>query len=140
MSGNRLFVPQQILDEWLSEERVEVDGEILVTRPEGQRFKLSTAVLFREEVSGEGDPHALVGRVKDIEQLTALGAEHCADSVIYGENAYQVVEGFVGAPLAEDVEDAHGVGDSMSSAAQAALGERNGSGELDALARFLKSR
>ncbi|MGE3634369.1 MAG: hypothetical protein AB7P00_31000 [Sandaracinaceae bacterium] len=45
-------------------------------------------MLFREEVSGEGDPHALVGRVKDIEQLTALGAEHCADSVIYGENVY----------------------------------------------------
>jgi hypothetical protein len=139
MRENRLFVPQQMLDQWLSEDRVEIDGEVLVTRPEGQRFALTTAVLFKEEVSGSDDAHGLVGRVKDLEQLAELGAEHYADSVLMGENAYQVVEGFAGTPLQTE-EEAHGVGDSMSAAARAALGERGGSGELDLLARFLQSR
>ncbi len=141
MRENRLFVPQLMLDLWLSDERVEVDGEVLITRPEGQRFTLTTAVLFKEEVSGEADEHGLVGRVKDLEQLAELGAEHYADSVLMGENAYQVVEGFAGTPIPEEAEEAaHGIGDSMSAAARAALGERGGSGELDLLARFLKSR
>lgn len=140
MRQNRLFVPQLMLDQWLSEERVEVEGEILITRPEGQRFVLTTAVLFKEEVSGEADEHALVGKVKDLQQLSELGAEHYADSVIMGENAYQVIEGFAGSPIQDHTEDAQGVGDSMSAAARAALGERAGSGELDLLARFLQSR
>lgn len=140
MPKNRLFVPQQMLDQWLSEERVEVEGEILKTLPEGQRFELTTAVLFKEEVTGEEDAHGLVGKVKDLEQLAEIGAEHYADSVLMGENAYQVIEGFAGTPLQDDQEEAHGVGDSMSAAARAALGERAASGELDLLARFLQSR
>src|SRR5690606_24917241 len=108
---------------------------------EGHRFSLTTAVLFRSEVTGEADPHDLVGKVKDLEQLAAIGAEHYADSVIMGDNAYQVVEGFAGTPLeAGDVGDAMTTGHSLSAAAAAATGERTGSGEIDLLARFLKSR
>jgi hypothetical protein len=136
---NRLFVPQHLLDQWLSEERVAVDGEVLVTQPEGQRFALTTAVLFREEVTGEPDAHDLLGRVKDLEQLAALGAEHYADSVLLGENAYQVVEGFAGTPLREETP-ADATGHSLSAAARAATGERGSSGEIDLLARFLQSR
>jgi hypothetical protein len=138
MGKNRLFVPQALLDTWLSEDRVAVDGEEMVTRPEGQRFRLATAVLFKEEVSGTPDAHELLGKVKDVEQLGALGAEHYADSVVFGDNAYQVVEGFAGTPL-EDASDMT-TGDSLSSAARALTGERLGSGEIDLLARFLKSR
>ena len=41
----------------------------------------------------ESDPHDLVGRIKSLEQVTAMEGEHCADSVIIGDNAYEVVEG-----------------------------------------------
>lgn len=138
MRENRLFVPQQLLDHWLSEDRVAVEGEVMVTKPEGQRFTLTTAVLFKSEVTGSPDAHDLLGRVKDLEQLGAIGAEHYADSVIMGDNAYQVVEGFAGTPI-RDPEDDIATGTSLAGAARAALGER-GSGEIDLLARFLKSR
>ncbi|RZO62189.1 MAG: hypothetical protein EVA89_09740 [Sandaracinaceae bacterium] len=138
MRANRLFVPQAMLDLWLSEERVEVEGEVMITRPEGQRLELTTAVLFKEEVTGTPDAHDILGKVKDLEQLAEIGAEHYADSVILGDNAYQVVEGFAGTPVVED-DDAV-IGDSMSAAARALTGERAGSGEIDLLARFLQSR
>ena len=141
MGRNRLFIPQLQLDVWLSEDRIEVEGEEMVTRPEGQRFRLTTAVLFKSEVTGEPDAHQLLGKVKDLEQLAEMGGEHYADSVIMGDNAYQVVEGFAGTPL-EDVGLAEvATGDSLSSAARALTGEdRAGSGEIDLLARFLQSR
>lgn len=139
MRENRLFVPQQMLDHWLSEERVEVEGETMVVKPEGQRFTLTTAVLFKAEVTGSPDANALLGKVKDLEQLARIGAEHYADSVIFGDNAYQVVEGFAGTPIRVEAEDV-ATGTSLAGAARAALGERSGSGEIDLLARFLKSR
>jgi hypothetical protein len=137
MRANRLFVPQQMLDQWLSEDRVEVQGEVMVTKPEGQRLTLTTAVLFKAEVTGTEDQHELIGRVKDLEQLGQLGGEHYADSVILGDNAYQVVEGFAGTPV---IEENVAIGHSLATAARAATGERMGSGEIDLLARFLKSR
>lgn len=138
---NRLFVPQVMLDTWLSEERIEIDGEVMTVKPEGQRFDLATAVLFREEVTGDPDSNDLLGKVKDLEQLAEIGAEHYADSVILGDNAYEVIEGFAGTPIQEaPAADAMATGSSLTSAMGAALGERTGSGELDLLARFLQSR
>lgn len=144
MGRNRLFIPQAQLDVWLSEGRIEVEGEQMVTRPEGQRFQLETAVLFRSEVTGEPDAHDLIGRVKDLEQLAALNAEHYADSVILEDNAYEVLEGFAGTPV-EEVEEADvgiATGNSLSDAARALTGEsgKRGSGEIDLLARFLQAR
>jgi hypothetical protein len=40
-----------------------------------------------------------VGRVKDLEQVAALNGEHCAESVIIGDHAYDVIEGFLGEPM-----------------------------------------
>ena len=141
MGRNRLFIPQLQLDVWLSEDRIEVEGEEMVTRPEGQRFRLTTAVLFKSEVTGEADANGLLGKVKDLEQLAEIGAEHYADSVIMGDNAYQVLEGFAGTPVDEAAAEEEVVmGHSLSSAARALTGERGGSGEIDLLARFLQSR
>jgi hypothetical protein len=139
MRENRLFVSQQMLDRWLSEDRIAVEGDVMVTKPEAQRFTLTTAVLFRAEVTGSADAHDLLGKVKDLEQLAAIGAEHYADSVILGDNAYQVLEGFAGTLVREPEQDV-AIGSSLAGAAQAALGEHVGSGELDLLARFLEGR
>lgn len=136
MGKNRLFVPQAMLDLWLSEDRVEVDGEVMITRPENQRFQLTTAVLFKGEVTGAPDVHGLVGKVQDLEQLAALGAEHYADSVVLGENAYTCVEGFAGTPLPDELI----TGSSLDAATRAAIGEKTSSGELDLLARFLRTK
>lgn len=135
MPANRVFLPQDALDRWLSEGRVEVDGETMTLKPEGQQFRLKTAVRFMSEVAGGGDVKSLVGKVKDLEQLGGLGGEHCADSVILGDDAYQVVEGFVGEPLGYDEQRLSG--GSLAEATRMAAGDsRAPSSELDLLARF----
>jgi hypothetical protein len=48
------------------------------------------------EVGTGADPHGLIGKIKTLEEVQALGGEHYADSVIMGDCAYQVIEGFVG--------------------------------------------
>lgn len=89
----RVFVPQEALEGWLSAGRVNMVGETLFV--EGQAFALEGALHFTSEVAGGPDEHELVGRVKTMEQLARLGGEHISASVVLGDNAYEVVEGFV---------------------------------------------
>lgn len=138
MGQNRLFVSQDTLDKWLSEGRVKVEGETMTVQPEGHRFLLKSAVHFKSEVAGGGDEAKLVGRVKDLGQIQEIGAEHYSDSVILGDNAYEVVEGFVGEPVKEPVASGH----DLAAAALAAAGEgpqAGAAGEIDLLARFFLS-
>lgn len=146
MAEHRLFVSQETLDEWLSVERVSVDGDVLTLRDDTQRFRLKTAVHFLSEVAGGGDDAMLIGKVKDVEVLAAMGGEHVSDSVILNDSAYEVVEGFLGEPLPREgteavVSDAlpkhegPPSGSDLESAARAATGDAP-SDEVDALARF----
>ncbi len=97
--SDRVFFPQHYLDLWMSDEKVTVDGEVLTVAADGAKVQLSTALRFLTEIADGGDAEQLVGKVRDLEELDALGGEHCADSVILGDNAYEVVEGFVGSPV-----------------------------------------
>ena len=99
MSENRVFFPQEALDDWLDEGRVQLVGDELTTTPEGRRLRVESALRFVAEVGGGADPLGLVGKVKTLEQVQALSGEHCADSVIIGDCAYQVIEGFLGEVL-----------------------------------------
>ncbi|MAQ15938.1 MAG: hypothetical protein CMN30_14235 [Sandaracinus sp.] len=134
MSTHRLFVAQDVLDRWMVDEAVSVEGDVM-TLDGNQRFRLLSAVCFTEELTGEGDPHELIGRVKDLETLSGLGGEHVSDSVILGDNAYTVVEGFLGEPL-EPEPDAEASGSDLASATLSALGEKAESSEIDLLAQF----
>ncbi|MFO0557610.1 MAG: hypothetical protein U0269_06295 [Polyangiales bacterium] len=100
MTMCRLFLSQEALDVWLSEGRAKVDGEELTDTQTGHKFRLITGVRFVSEVTGAPDTAQLVGKVKDAEQLEALKAELMSGSVVLGDNAYEVQEGFVGAPVA----------------------------------------
>jgi hypothetical protein len=96
MSVNRVFFPQQALDTWLESGRATLVGDELTILPETRRFRLTSAVRFTAEVAEGRDPHDLVGKVKDLEQVAAFQGEHAAESVILGDNAYDVIEGFLG--------------------------------------------
>ena len=96
MSHARVFFPQEALEIWMAEGRAHVVDETLFL--EGQAFHLETALRFVTEVAGGGDELRLVGRVQTLEQVTSQGGEHCAASVVLGDNAYEVVEGFLAAP------------------------------------------
>ena len=94
--NNLAFLAQETVDVWLAEERVSLDGEVLKLLPDGPAFLLTTAVYFQAEVSGCEDPHGLVGLVKPHAQLAELGGEHAPGSVVIGDNAYEVRDGFLG--------------------------------------------
>jgi hypothetical protein len=131
MPQNRVFIPQEALDNWLSESRVKIDDDLLTLLPEGQQFRLQTAVRFLSEVAGGGDANALVGKVKDLGQITAIGGDYSSGSVVIDPDAYEVLEGFVGEP----VHSALASGDSLARATRAAIGDP-ATGEIDLLARF----
>src|ERR1700722_14421939 len=96
---NRVFFPQAALDDWVGDNRADIKGEDLSLKAEGRRYRIIEAVHVVREVTGADDPHELLGRVKTRAFLTELGAEMLESSMILGDNAYDVIQGFVGAPI-----------------------------------------
>jgi hypothetical protein len=101
---NRIFFPQTILDAWVSDDRADLRGEELFLKSEARRYRIIEAVRVLREVTGGSDPNELLGRVKSRAFLTELGAEVLEGSMILGDNAYDVVQGFVGAPIGSFVD------------------------------------
>lgn len=96
MPSNRVFFPQGALARWLDEDKVELSGETLTMRDEGHTYRIVEAVRITREVTGSPDAHRLVGRVKSRAFLAELGAEIVENSMIVGDNAYEIVSGFLG--------------------------------------------
>jgi hypothetical protein len=94
MPTNRAFFPQEAVDLWLAEGRVSLDGQVLGVLPDGPAFVLTSAVLFRREVAGDDTP-GLCGKVKTLAAVEALSGEHASGTVVLGDHAYDVVDGFV---------------------------------------------
>lgn len=99
MNRPRLFIAHETLETWVTRGRAELDAQMLHDRETGHRFRLAEGVRFLEELTGLPDTRELVGKVKDLDALAAMGGEHMADSVILGDNAYRVQPGMVGTLL-----------------------------------------
>src|SRR5881392_1857105 len=89
-----LFVPQSVLDKWSEQGRIAVDGNVLTILGEKKSFALTSAVRFMKMEAGE-DNVGLLQKVKTTDALKQMGAEHYMESVILGESAYQVQQGFL---------------------------------------------
>src|SRR3954462_9307972 len=89
-----LFVPQSVLDKWSEQGRIQVDGNVLTILGEGKNFALTSAVRFMKMEAGEAGA-GLPQKVKTTDALKQMGAEHYMESVILGDNAYQVQMGFL---------------------------------------------
>ncbi len=98
MGMNRVFLPQDALDRWSVEEKIDVEGDVLTIKEEARSYDLVPAVRFMTEVGGAGDAGGLLGKIKETGQLRDLGADYYPGSVIVGEAAYEVIDGFVGYP------------------------------------------
>jgi hypothetical protein len=96
---NRVFFPQAALDEWIAEDRVDLRNDELLIKTESRRYKIIEAVRVLREVTGAPDVNEVIGKVKSRAFLTELGAEILESSMILGDNAYDVIPGFVGAPV-----------------------------------------
>jgi hypothetical protein len=99
MAPNRAFFPQRALDAWLAEAKIDFTGRELMIRAAHRRYRVVEAARIIQEVSGQEDIYDLVGRVKSVTFLTELGAEILESSMLLGDNAYEVVPGFMGVPL-----------------------------------------
>jgi hypothetical protein len=95
---SRLFISVERLDAWTADGRASIEGDKMTLTELGRQFSMMPAVHFAA-VTGGKDPHDLVGRVKSKQALDAMGAEQLANSVIYRDVAYDVVDGFIGEPL-----------------------------------------
>lgn len=96
---NRVFFPQVALDEWVADDRVDLSSDELLIRAENRKFRIVEAVRVLREVTDSSDPHELVGKVKSRAFLAELGAEILEGSMIIGDNAYDIIPGFAGAPI-----------------------------------------
>ena len=96
---NRVFFSQDALDVWLANETIDLTGTELTVKTEGRRYRLAEAAHIVREVSGAPDASELIGRVKSTQYLEELGAEIMQGSMILGDNAYDVVPGFMATPL-----------------------------------------
>ena len=95
----RLFISQTRLDAWTAEERIDVQGDVMTLSADGRSFAIRPAVLFTRVAGTDDDPHGLLGTVLDQQALADLGADHYMSSVIIGETAYDVTDGFLGDPM-----------------------------------------
>jgi len=90
----RLFLPDATLEEWAAEGRADLKEGKLFVDSSNAPFGVAPAVHFLRLVSGTDAKH-LLSKVKTSVQLEQMGAEQLSDSVIVGEDAYQVVAGYV---------------------------------------------
>lgn len=99
------FFPQAAVEGWTARGAVEVAAGVLTVQTgpaRGQRLSLEPAVRFVAVAGGGVDPNGLTGKVKAAAELKAAGAEVLGDSVLLGEVAYDVQQGFTA--LAQRVE------------------------------------
>src|SRR5512142_1110681 len=95
---NRVFFPQSALDQWIVDNKIDLAGSDLTIMSASRRYKLGEAIYVKAEVTGTADANDLVGRVKSRSFLDELGAEIMDSSMIIGDNAYDVVLGWLGIP------------------------------------------
>ncbi|HEV8247676.1 MAG TPA: hypothetical protein VGP93_18000 [Polyangiaceae bacterium] len=101
MGKNRVFFPQQVLDRWLDAGDAELSANELTLKAERKKYRLVEGVRVVAEVSGALDPYDITGKVKTVVFLTELGAELLGESMLIGDNAYEVVPGWLGQPRVE---------------------------------------
>jgi hypothetical protein len=96
---SRLFISVERLEAWSAEGRASLEGDRMTLTELGRAFSMTSAVHFVRVTGSDDDPNELVGLVRSKVDLEAMGAEQLANSVIYRDTAYDVIDGFIGEPL-----------------------------------------
>lgn len=108
MPANRAFFSQDLVDRWLAAGRVTLEGDVLACMPAGPSFRLTTALFFVAEVASGDDAPRLCGKVKTLAAVEELSGEHAPGSVVLGDHAYEVVDGFLGELITREASFAVG--------------------------------
>ena len=97
--STKVFLPQDLVDAWLTADKVVFSGEIMTLRGSALALRMVPGHHFEHVAGGTDEGHELLGRVKSKAAVSALGAEVYMNSVILGETAYEVEGGFVAKPV-----------------------------------------
>lgn len=95
---NRVFFSQASVDQWGIDGKIDLVAGELILLAEGRRYKVEEAVRIVTEVTGANDDRKIIGKVKPKRALDEIGAELLETSMILGDNAYDVVPGWIGTP------------------------------------------
>ena len=99
----KIFLTQQVLDQWSTAGKATIGGDILtIPSKDNARFSLKAAVKILAIESKDTDPNNLEGKVITTEHLKEKGVEVYMNSAIYKDEAYKVEEGFIGLLQEED--------------------------------------
>jgi hypothetical protein len=93
-----LFVSQAMLDSWAEQGKIDFVGNVMTLLAgdgRGRSYALDPAVRFLAVVGADADPHQLLRKVKSAAQLKEMGAEAVDTSVVLGDVAYEVEQGFL---------------------------------------------
>jgi hypothetical protein len=94
----KVFLPQDVVDNWVTADKVELAGAIMTFRGAGLSLRLVPGYFFQRVSGGSDEGHNLLGRAKMKAAVAALGAEAYLSSVLLGETAYDVESGFIAKP------------------------------------------
>lgn len=94
----KVFLPQDVVDNWVTADKVELAGAIMTFREAGLSLRLVPGYFFQRVSGGSDEGHNLLGRAKMKAAVAALGAEAYLSSVLLGETAYDVESGFIAKP------------------------------------------
>jgi hypothetical protein len=95
---NRVFFPQSDVDQWGIDGKIDLVAGELILLAEGRHYKVEESVRIVAEVTGANDDRKIIGKVKPKRALQELGAELLENSMILGDNAYEVIPGWSGVP------------------------------------------
>ncbi len=137
MGANRFFWPQELLDQWMLDEKITIDGERLTITEENRNYQVKQAAYFAADVGDGSDEYGFIGRVKEISVLEEMGAEYYMDSVLIEDSAYQVVPGFTGEPMVEIVQEKDNGSSDISGAIATQVDNEDEGDDRELLARFL---
>jgi hypothetical protein len=133
---NRVFFPQSAVDQWGIDGKIDLVAGELILLADGRRYKVEEAIRVVTEVTGANDDRKIIGKVKPKRALDEIGAELLENSMILGDNAYDVVQGWMGVattPLASHL---------LSAERMAARGDRTDpdsiSSDEELLQRFVE--
>jgi hypothetical protein len=134
---NRIFFPQSAMDQWLVDGAVEVAGAEMSILAEARRYRIAEGVRVLREVTGTPDDNDLVGKVKSKLFLEELGAEILETSMVIGDNAYDVIPGWLGSPTSTWVDHAASAERQRARASHPEFAPEEPKTDEDLLARFL---
>ena len=110
-----LFVSQARLEHWIETGEITFVDNIVTLVAQKKSYDMQPAAKVIGLLDGD-DVLEIVGKVVTVAELQEKGAEHFADSIIYGDTAYQCQAGFVGLQRVAATEAQASAGDANTEA------------------------